>query len=305
MGLFTKRTNTTMTVDEISDGLTAEGVAGGSAQSSADDRVVEEMDAALSAEEFGITGPIDDVADEEVTQQFQVPAPVSAVAVAPAVASAAEPAPDVDVATLSDDELAPLVRTRLANRDTVAHLATDYAAPIAGDLVALLQIDRADRVEIVTDDMLAGRDIDALFAAGLTAIMDEPTDQVQQAAPGIALFVGQTPSFATKVLGMQQLIADHLPAAHHGVLFGVPNRHLVFAVALTDMASLQNTGALAELVADQAGVEDNPGGTLSSDVYLWRADQIERVCGMDETGAVHMYGGFLMQDVLEELSATA
>lgn len=276
MGLFTKRTNTTMTVDEIGD--------------------------ELGADDFEVVGPIDDVADEDVTQQFNVPAPVSAVAPAPEPAPTAS-APELDISALGDEELATLVRTRLANRDAIAHLATDYAVPIAGDLVALLNIDRAAGVEILTDDLLAARDVDALFAAGLANIMDDPTDQVQQAAPGIALFVGQSPSTATKVLGMPQLIAGHLAAEHHGVLFGVPNRHLVFAVALTDMASLQNTGAIAELVADQAGVDDNPGGMLSSDVFLWRAGQIERVCGMDETGAVQMYGGSLMQDVLEELSA--
>ena len=284
MGLFTKRTNTTMTVDEIGD--------------------------ELGADDFEVVGPIDDVADEDVTQQFNVPAPVSAVAPQLVDSPVAQPtptatAPDLDITALDDAQLATVVRTRLANREAIAHLATEYAVSIAGDLVALLNIDRAERVEILTDDLLADRDVDALFAAGLANIMDEPTDQVQQAAPGIALFVGQSTSTATKVLGMPQLIADHLPAEYHGVLFGVPNRHLVFAVALTDMASLQTTGSLAEIVADQAGVEDNPGGTLSADIFLWRAGQIERVGGVDETGAVQMYGGSLMQDVLEELSATA
>ncbi|TBN57430.1 hypothetical protein EYE40_08510 [Glaciihabitans arcticus] len=220
------------------------------------------------------------------------------------VDSMVEAANQPDIASLSDEDLSRMVRTRIVPRDVIDQISAKYSIRVASDLVALLCVDFPTHVAWLNDDQLADRNIDDLFATGMQNTMGEQVDDVQQSGP-ISMIVGDSLFIASKVLGMPQLISEHLQDAPHGVLFGVPNRHLIFALPLVDMASIAAAGALATMVANQANADDNPGGTLSADVFIWRAGRIERAGGVNPDGTVQMIGDSLMLEALEGITAAA
>jgi len=208
-----------------------------------------------------------------------------------------------DLTTLSDDELSTMVRTRIVNRDMTEQIGAKYSIRVAADLVALLCVDFPTHVAWVNDTQLEGRNVDDLFATGMQNTLAEAVDEVQHTESGITVIVGDSLFTASKVLGMQQLLTEHLKPAPHGVLFGVPNRHLIFALPLADMSSVAAAGTLATMIAQQANDQENPGGPLSPDVFIWRAGRIERAGGVNPDGTVQMIGDGLMLEALEELAA--
>ena len=206
------------------------------------------------------------------------------------------------VGDLSDEEFRALVRTRVVRADTIDE-STSYAIAVSADLACVLCLDFPSSVTFLTDADLAGRDIDDLFAVGLRNVMAEPIQLVDEAAPGVTRFVGDSFFTASKMLGMSQLIAEHLPAASHGVFFGVPNRHLIYTVAPTSMDFQQQLTTLATLVAGNARTSEDAGGGLSPHIFIWRAGEIELAGVVDAAGKLQMHGQGRTLEMLEELTA--
>jgi hypothetical protein len=189
--------------------------------------------------------------------------------------------PDADA--LTDADWFDRVRVRLMPIAATVELPADYARRIAEDFVVMLCLDYPTHVSFLSDGTLGGRDPQALASVGLSSVMDEPVESVEELRPGIWLLQGESPYTATKVLGMQRLIGTALPDAPHGVLFGIPNRHVIIAHPVAEEDSVQAIATLASLVVASA-TDSAPGGALSTSLYFWHEGEIDVVGRFNDGG---------------------
>jgi hypothetical protein len=211
---------------------------------------------------------------------------------------AAEAAPDVE--TLSDAQLLDLTRVRLMPADAAAAIGANYARRVTDDFAVMLCVDYPSHLSYLSDEALGGKDPDELAAAGLAAVMAEPVQSVEQIEPGIWLLQGESPYTATKVLGFEHLVGFVLPAAPHGVVFGVPHRHAIVAHVVRDLDAVKAVSSLAALIAANA-TDNAPGGALSTSLYYWHEGMIDVVGAIGESGTMQVDGSGRFGTVLQGL----
>ena len=203
------------------------------------------------------------------------------------------------VTELSDAEWFDRVRIRMLPAGARDELSATYAQNLTPGLEVVLCIDSPTSISYVSDADLAGRDVRASFDAGFRNVLAEPVDENMEIAPGVHMLAGDSMFMATKAIGLGSLAGSVLPEAPHGVIVGMPHRHLLLAHAVTGAASVTAIGELATIVAQQAG-DDAPGGPLSSAVYFWKDDVFENVGGPDESGTIQIRPTDRLMAVLNE-----
>lgn len=201
-----------------------------------------------------------------------------------AVIAAASAPPPSD---LPDDQLLQRVRIRLMPEGIRRTMSVNYARPFAPGLIVVLCVDNPTDISFLTDDLLAGRDVAALFNAGFLNVLAEPTDAVHEPAPGVQTILGDSFFTASKVVGMSRLVGTELPAAPRGVVFGVPHRHLLYAHVVAGPGLIPAVNAIATLVAGNA-TQDAPGGPISTKIYYWRDGVVDEIGSADPDGVVRM-----------------
>ncbi|WP_295624585.1 hypothetical protein [uncultured Corynebacterium sp.] len=197
-------------------------------------------------------------------QDTPEPAPASDGAVAdpgPAV-----PRPEAATPEIPDDdaELMRTLRTRLFDRMTDDTRGTRYAySRRIGPLIEVLCRDLPTRVETLTDEQLAGRDLELLFAAGRrnteVASSDLSTVAVEDSGP-MWLLEGDHFFVSSQLGSMPSRIAERagVPAVGEGVLVVAPRRGSLVAAPLIDETSLKSVGMLFDFLerfGDDTGFE--------------------------------------------------
>lgn len=208
---------------------------------------------------------------------------------------AALSAPSIE--QLSAEEWLQQVRVRLLPESARVDIPAAYAQSVAPGLVAVLCIDSPHSVAFVTDADLEGRNVRALFDAGFLSVMAEPIDQNEDVGDGIRVIAGSSIFIATKMIGIRSLLGSVLPEAPHGVIVGVPHRHLIFAHPISGPSSMAAIGQLATMVAAEAN-DDAPSGPLSTAIYFWKDDVFETVGGPGEGGKIQIWPSERMMESL-------
>lgn len=197
------------------------------------------------------------------------------------VGSLVEDAGFDDVNLLSADELRQRIRTRLiSNRDLRPdELQFNYARPFAEGLVVALCIDLPQTVQTLGDTALANLalDIDELYAHGQQNTDLEPVEVREIIPGGVELIEGASLFTASKAINLD-VVMDVPPT---GVVFAVPHRHMLLAVALRGPNSLAAVQQLVGLVEKVLG-DPAPGGLLSTELFFTRGGRVSRIT---ETGA--------------------
>ena len=186
-----------------------------------------------------------------------------------------------------NDPLLPVVRVRLVPEALLESINLRYARPFSSGLVSILGVNNNPGSPYLTDDVLQGRDVDALFNAGYGNLMGEPFDAVSDVAPGVRLFAGDSPFTASKAIGLSLLVGRDLPPAPYGVVFGVPHQHLLYVHVVTGTELIHAVNALATLVVSNA-TPDVPGGVLSNLTYFWNGGVVEPIGFPNTEGKVQI-----------------
>lgn len=184
---------------------------------------------------------------------------------------------DLDLDVLPDDELLPMVRTRLRTYDQSAASFRKYVRTSFGDLVVELNLDLPTVVQTLNDSDINDRDIDELFLAGQRNTDAEPFEVGTFDADGATVWLvgGDSLFIASKALNIPHLIDTVLEQAPRGVVFGVPHRHLLYLHPVSDLSSVLAVNAIAQLTADSA--QDAPGGAISCDTFYWHPGGVQTI----------------------------
>lgn len=179
------------------------------------------------------------------------------------------------------------------------------AEPLGAGLVGLAAIDHPEHVETLTGatdiELLGGwpgiRDaalanLRRLRADDIVPLGEDPDSRVQLSVGGFFN--------ASRVFTMHSLLKEDflVEAPSYGVLFAVPNRHLVAVHPVTGPGLVTATSTLIRVAR---GESDAPGA-ISPHVWFWRDGQVEQVTqpGEEErTVELHVTG--LLQQVMREL----
>ena len=173
------------------------------------------------------------------------------------------------------DPLLSLARIRLVPESARQVASIGYARPISSGLLAVLSTQTAPDIYL-TDEFLEGRNITELFDAAFGNTMAEPFDANEEVAPGVRALAGDSPFTASKAVGMGLLLGRDLPPARLGVVFGAPNRHVLYVHVVTGPDLIHAVNALANLVVANA-TDDASGGALSNLTYYWTEAGIEPI----------------------------
>lgn len=178
--------------------------------------------------------------------------------------------------------------------------------PLAPGLAGLISIDHPEYVETLT----RSRDIEALGgwerAVHLAHhnLVRVRADRTWAERVGDARLLASVGGFynASRVLDMPHLLkSDFLvDQPSHGVLFTVPNRHLVVAHPLQGPGLFEALGALADLAEREY---ENAAGGISPHVWFWRDGQVEQTTSQHDDGLCVDATG-LFGDALAELDIT-
>lgn len=204
-------------------------------------------------------------------------------------------APDSD--ELSDADWLENVRVRLMPAGAATAIGAGYARAFAGGLVELLCLDYPTHISYLSDTALEGRDPVELAAAGRAAVVAEPVGRTLEVEPGVWLVEGNSPYTATKAVAFEHLVGSVLPAAPHGVVFGVPHRHMIVAHAVHGIDSVAAVSKLAKFVVANA-VDSAPGGALSSSIYFWYEGTVDVMGWVEDDGSTTISGDGRFGEVL-------
>ena len=201
---------------------------------------------------------------------------------------------------MSREELLAAVRVRLLHESGIEFFGIDYASRIGSDLIAVLCVDLPDTVEYLTNETVALHGARPLFDAGYRNVMAEKIDVIEELSPSVKILVGDSFFTASKALGMSQLAGTVLPAAPHGMLFGVPHRHMIIAHAVDGENSVEAMSLLSKAVAHYAG-QDGVGGPISTSTYFFHDGVIDLASLVGDDGTFHVLGSSRFGEKVNEL----
>jgi hypothetical protein len=181
----------------------------------------------------------------------------------------------------------------------------DAAEPLGDGLVGLASIDHPEHVETIT----GGHDIELL--SGWAAIREAALDNLARLHGDEVMPLGEDPASqvhlsvggffnASRVFTMDALLrSDFLvEAPSHGVLFVVPNRHLV---AVHPVSGAGMVDAVDILIRLARGESDVPGA-ISPHVWFWRDGRVQQVTrsgAKERTVELHVEG--MIEQAMREL----
>lgn len=211
----------------------------------------------------------------------------------PADVSAVEPfgpAPTLEPvpAHLTPDDVRGRVRTQLIRADYADRFAGDntfdYARPFSDGLVVGLCLDFPDDVVTITDEALGGLSLgeEELFAFGQLNTGKEPADEHQEVMPGLHLVAGESFFVAAKAANFPGVLG----AVPYGVLFTVPQRHMLLALPVVDEQTLPMVQHLLGATMQVITGSQAPGGVLSPEVHFSRGGEVTTMTSVGADGRV-------------------
>lgn len=200
---------------------------------------------------------------------------------------------------LSEGEFLRQVRTRLVPPNTSEKLSMAYARPAFDGLVVELSRDLPTVVKTVGDSDVAGRNLDALYAAGQTNT-DAELASVQQLEHDVYALTGESFFIASKALNMEHLIDTVLGgSAPLGVVFSVPHRSLLL-LHRVGASSPSAVGWIASVTLSQT--ENAAGGVVSRDTYFWYRDAVQCITNIDlEAPSIEVLVGGAFAEALNQV----
>ncbi len=180
----------------------------------------------------------------------------------------------------------------------------DAAEPLGDGLVGLASIDHPEHVETLAGShdvaLLGGwpgiraaalANLAGLRADDVVPLGEDPQSRVHLSIGGFFN--------ASRVFTMSQLLREDflVEAPSHGVLFVVPNRHLV---AVHPVSGIGMVSATTTLIRVARGEYDVPG-SISPHVWLWRDGEVQQVTRPAEEGAVELHVEGMIEQVMREV----
>lgn len=195
------------------------------------------------------------------------------------VAALAEP----ELADLSVDNLRQQLRVQLISADHAMGDDLSYAPEWAPGILKVLCLDTPATVSTLTTDALADLPltVDELYRQGQANTDAEPVDdqiEIDQAVRGLT---GDSFFIAAKTANFGAL-AEQIGPAPYGIVFALPNRHLLVYSVLDQEDWLESAAGVTEVAYGLSTDDDldHPGGIISADSYYWAPDgTIERLGG--------------------------
>ncbi|WP_062203215.1 hypothetical protein [Demequina salsinemoris] len=201
--------------------------------------------------------------------------------------------PPPAAADLSDEDMLSIVHSRLVPAAALSEqgtpLTAEHARPVAEGVIEVLALDFPDTVQMLGGDALAGRDVDALWAAGrartLAVPIEDREDVEVQGGGVLTLLSSESYFFAGRILDMPSLLMEvYGPRAlPRGVVVGVPHRHAIVLHAVDGMRSVQAISSAAQFVARSAS---GAAGALSPHLYWWDGATLHTISRPNGQGGV-------------------
>jgi len=194
---------------------------------------------------------------------------------------------------LTRPQLWPMAGLEELGDDVVAREVTE-------DLAAVLSLDLPDSVHIVAPKDIAdsGLGEEELWERALAQLDDgEPIERtLLDDDELVVVLVSDSHFLASRLLALEELVGAVPP---HGVLIGVPHRHMFVVHAIYDATVLEAMNLMAPFVVQH--FEEGPG-SLSPDLYWWHDGEIERLVVDDDEGSITPPDGFvaLLEGLTEE-----
>ncbi|MFZ2239045.1 MAG: hypothetical protein WAV90_05820, partial [Gordonia amarae] len=145
---------------------------------------------------------------------------------------------------------------------------------------------------------------DRLFTIGIRNTDAEPLDRVATSTDKSLKALGGASVFvASKILTMRSLIAHVYrgKSAHHGVVFGIPDRHRIFMHRISSPLAVAAINELASLTAQH---HENTADGVSPNIYHWHRDRITRISRVESTEqklSITITPGPTLEDILNSL----
>lgn len=147
-----------------------------------------------------------------------------------------------------------------------------------------LCLDFPEHVQVVSDKDLAGRDVEELWRAGISASCAEPFDSRMMRQNGMEIGIISSESWygSARLLDVNSLIAQTGAPAPFGMVIAVPTRGvLLFHRPTTRDCTMASVRGMVA-VANQIGSQDE--APVSSHLYYWDGSQLEQLTAYRDGG---------------------
>lgn len=210
----------------------------------------------------------------------------------------AEREPDAE--DLGADALRDRIRLRLMVESVAGEMPDlSYARPFAPGLVLGLCVDNPTTVVTLSASTIPklALGVDELFAIGQLRTGDEPIDAHTEMAPGMHVVEGDSLFTASKAANMPDLFGP----VPHGIVFAVPNRHLLLAVPIVGPESIAAIRTMAGAFVHMLEHVTHPGGVLSPHLLFSHSGEVSVVSDFDgDGGALRLLMDERLRAALEE-----
>lgn len=177
------------------------------------------------------------------------------------------------------------LRARLMPEDTARLADLSYGRPFAPGVIEVLCLDLPQTVQLLSRDMLADNDPYELFAIGRANLRLEPAPSVTELDAGLWLLEGESLFTASRMVD-PAFVAERLAPCPRGVVFSIPDRHLLAFAPVTGAESVVTVQKLV-MFTIRVTADDCPGGVLSPEVYYRGTDgAIQQITSRGEDGAI-------------------
>lgn len=205
-----------------------------------------------------------------------------------------------DDRAIAPADMAALARPQLWPMEAVEEVGDALIArEVTEDLAAVLSVDLPTSVHAVRPEDIeaTGLGEDELWERALAQLDDgEPIERtLLDDDELVVVLVSDSHFLASRLLALEELVGAVPP---HGVLIGVPHRHMFVVHAIYDATVLEAMNLMAPFVVQH--FEEGPG-SLSPDLYWWHDGEIERLIVDDDEGSITPPDGFVA--LLEALTA--
>ena len=206
-----------------------------------------------------------------------------------------------DDPAIAPADMAALARPQLWPMEAVEEVGDALIArEVTEDLAAVLSVDLPTSVHAVRPEDIeaTGLGEDELWERALAQLDDgEPIERtLLDDDELVVVLVSDSHFLASRLLALEELVGAVPP---HGVLIGVPHRHMFVVHAIYDATVLEAMNLMAPFVVQH--FEEGPG-SLSAHLYWWHDGEIERLVVDDDEGSITPPDGFvaLLEALTEE-----
>ncbi|WP_152360335.1 hypothetical protein [Microlunatus speluncae] len=181
-----------------------------------------------------------------------------------------------DLEDLSDADLRRQLRVRLIAADDQDEQGLAYARPFLPGIIRVLCLETRTAVSTLTVDSLARLPLglDELYEQGQANTDAVPVDHREDLDGIVRTLEGESFFIASKAANFPALTSTLIGPAPFGVVFAIPNRHLLLYSTPDPNDWMESAVAVTEIAAGVCADEelDHPGGVISPDSFYWAPD---------------------------------